>query len=176
MPPDLVVLGVAVGAHGVTGHVRIRFYGDGPEGLLNAPEVWLAASEDDANKRHFEVKYAGNARSDEVRLGLAGVADRNAAMALRGQLVFGDASRLAPLPEGEFYWHELVGCRVEERDGRVLGTVVEIWETGAHDVLVIESEAGKRLLLSAARELVPEIDLEARRIVCESIPGLFDEP
>ena len=44
----------------------------------------------------------------------------------------------------------------------------------AHDVLVIESESGDRHLLPSARELVPEIDLEARRIVCESVPGLFD--
>ena len=56
----------------------------------------------------------------------------------------------------------------------VIGTVIEIWETGAHDVLVVESEGGQRHLLPTARELMPEIDLEASRIVVEDIPGLFD--
>ena len=79
-----------------------------------------------------------------------------------------------PLQDGEYYWHQLVGCRVESREGRVVGTVREIWETGAHDVLVVESVDGSQQLISTARELVPEIDLEAGRIVVASLPGLLD--
>jgi 16S rRNA processing protein RimM len=174
LPADRVVLGLVVGAHGVRGHVRVRYFGDGPDTLLHADQIWLAESDDDARGRHFEVTGGGTARGGEARLMLTGVASRDAAMALRGALVVGEAALLEELPEGEFYWHQLVGCRVEDRDGRAIGTVVEIWETGAHDVLVVESEGGRRQLFSTARELMPEIDLEQRRIVVESLPGLYE--
>lgn len=174
MPGKRVVLGRVVGAHGIEGHVRIRYFGDGPESLLKFREIWLVESGGDPRGRHFEVTGGGTARGGEVRLTLSGIGAREAALELRGALVVGDAELLEELPEGEFYWHELVGCRVEDRDGQPIGTVVEIWETGAHDVLVVESESGGRQLLSTARELMPEIDLETRRIVVESLPGLFD--
>jgi 16S rRNA processing protein RimM len=112
-----------------------------------------------------------------VRIALEGVADRDAAAALRGALVVGDAERLAPLPAGEHYWFELVGCRVEAEGGRALGTVREIWETGAHDVLVVEDEAGRKHLIPAAEAFLRRVDPAAGRIVVAPVPGLLgDEP
>ena len=172
--PDRVVLGRVAGAHALRGEIRVRFFGDGPRNLLQAPEVWLGLDLRDPAARHFEVVRTGTGRAGEVRLGLRGVDDREAAVALRGLQVLADASVLEPLPDGEFYWHELVGCAVVGRDGSEIGIVREIWETGAHDLLVVEGAEGERYLLSAARELMPEVDLEARRIVVEVLPGLLD--
>ena len=131
----------------------------------------MASSESDPKPRCFAVKGVGSGRAREARLALEGVQDRDAAQELKGLLVLGITENLEPLPEGEYYWHELVGCRVESREGRVIGTVREIWETGAHDVLVVEAEDGRQHLISTARELVPEIDPEAGRIVIQSLPG-----
>ena len=58
--------------------------------------------------------------------------------------------------------------------GRTIGTVKEIWETGAHDVLVVEGEDGRSCLVPTARALMKEVDVEAGRIVVEDLPGLFD--
>jgi 16S rRNA processing protein RimM len=175
--PDRVVLGRIAGAHALRGEVRVQFFGDGPQNLFRMPEVWLGEDRSDANARRFEVLRAGmGGRSGEVRLALSGVVDRDAAMALRGRLVLGDASQLEPLEAGEFYWHELVGCSVEGTDGTPIGTVREIWETGAHDVLVVEDSSGRRHLLSTARELMPEVDPASGRIVVEILPGMLDEP
>jgi 16S rRNA processing protein RimM len=172
--PDRVVLGRVTGAHGLRGEIRVRFFGDGPQNLLQAREVWLGQARGDPAARRFEVVRTGTGRAGEVRLGLRGVYDREAAVALRGLQVLTDASGLEPLPAGEFYWHELVGCAVVGRDGSEIGVVREIWETGAHDLLVVESSGGERYLLSTARELMPEVDLEAGRIVVEVLPGLLD--
>lgn len=169
-----VVLGRAVGAHGLRGEVRVRIFGDGPDNLARHEDVWLAESEGDPSPRRFAVNKIGSGRVQEVRLALEGVEDRDTAQGLKGLLVLGTAENLEPLPEGEFYWHELVGCRVESREGRIIGTVREIWETGAHDVLVVEAEDGRQHLISTARELVPEIDPEAGRIVIELLPGLIE--
>ena len=175
--PDRVVLGRIAGAHALRGEVRVQFFGDGPHNLLRMPEVWLGGDRTDENALHFEVLRTGlGGRSGEIRLALAGVVDRDAATALRGRLVLGDASRLEPLEAGEFYWHELVGCHVQGTDGTPVGTVREIWETGAHDVLVVEDSSGRRHLLSTARELMPEVDPGSRRIVVEILPGMLDLP
>jgi 16S rRNA processing protein RimM len=169
-----VVLGRVVGAHALRGELRVRYLGDGPENLLAAPVVWLGEARSHEGVRRFEVERAFAGRSGEVRLGLVGVRDRDSAEDLRGLLVLGDPTRLAPLAEDEFYWHELVGCTVHTRDGRALGTVREIWGTGAHDVLVVEDASGARHLLPTSRALMPVVDLASRRIVVELVPGLLD--
>jgi len=175
--PDRVVLGRITGAHALRGEVRVQFFGDGPQNLLHLPEVWLGEGPLDAKARHFEVlRAAMGGRAGEIRLALEGVVDRSAATALRGEFVLGDASRLEPLEEGEFYWYELVGCQVQGTDGTPVGTVREIWETGAHDVLVVEGASGDRHLFSTARELMPEVDLASRRILVEILPGMIDGP
>jgi 16S rRNA processing protein RimM len=168
------VLGRVVGAHGVRGALQVRYFGDGPENLLRMPDVALASETPDAEAPVFEVAGARPSRRGHVRLSLVGVGDRDAAEALRGRLVLGDAAHLEPLSPGEFYWHQLIGCRVEGHDGTGIGTVRELWETGASDVLVVEAEDGRRVLLPAAASLLREVDVEARRIVIEVIPGLLD--
>jgi 16S rRNA processing protein RimM len=172
-----VVLGRIAGAHGVHGRVRVTVFGDGPEHLLAAPWLELSFAQrdplHDVARRRYEVAGAAPGRPGEVRLALAGVSDRDAAAALRGALVLGDAALLAPLAEGEHYWFELVGCRVELEGGTPLGTVREIWETGAHDVLVVEDDAGRSHLIPAADAFLRLVDPAAGRIVVSPIPGLL---
>ncbi len=172
--PGRVVLGRVVGAHGLRGQVRVRYFGDGPEHLLNSDELWLCRGEDGVGADRFSVEHAGTGRGGEARLTLRGVDSRESAISLRGRFVLGDPDLLEALPEGEFYWYQLIGCRVEDGEGVVIGTVREILETGAHDVLVVEASDGTRHLLPAAQALLPEIDIEARRLVVERIPGLLD--
>jgi 16S rRNA processing protein RimM len=109
-----------------------------------------------------------------VRLALRGIGSREAAQALVGALVGVEAGQLAPLPSGEFYWYQLVGCTVVSSHGRALGTVRALWDTGAHDVLVVEDERGAEVLLPAAEDLLREVDVERGRIVIEVPEGLLD--
>lgn len=67
----------------------------------------------------------------------ADVADRTAAEKLRGEILYGEP--LGPLPEGEFWVHELIGMRVEDAKYGVLGTVVEVEQNPAHDLLVLDT-------------------------------------
>ncbi|MCP4037336.1 MAG: 16S rRNA processing protein RimM [bacterium] len=169
-----VELGRIVGAHGLRGEVRVRLFGDDPEHLVNAQEVWLGESRDDASARLFEVCSHGMGRAGEVRLGLVGVSDRDEAQSLRGRVVLACAEDLEPLAEDEFYWHQLIGCEVWTEAGAAVGVVAEIWETGAHDVLVVRDAQGRQNLIPTARELTRGIDLPAKRIVVAALPGLID--
>jgi 16S rRNA processing protein RimM len=169
-----VVLGRVVGAHGIRGLVRVRVLGDSPENLLRAQRVWLDWEVGDAKARGFGVEQAAAGRPGEVRLGLAGIGRREDAEALRGALVRAESRLLEKLPPGEHYWFELVGCRVELADGQEIGTVSELWKTGAHDVLVVAGQDGQLRLVPTAREFLREVDIRERRIVIEPIPGLLD--
>ncbi|MCP3985958.1 MAG: 16S rRNA processing protein RimM [bacterium] len=172
------MLGHVVGAHGLSGEVRVRIYGDGPENLLEAGEIALADPErgaEDPAPRHHEIEGGAAGRSSEVRLKLAGVADREAAAALAGRLVTVPAGSLPELPEDEFYGYQLVGCDVVTEAGDVLGRVQHVWETGAHDVLVVRDERGRRQLIPTAREFLTHIDLTGSRLTVATRPGLLEE-
>ena len=171
-----VVVGRIAGAHGIRGEVRVEILGDGPELLLRAQRVALSRmGPDDPSPQGYESEGGSKGRAGEVRLTLRGVADRGAAESLRGALVLLDAVDLPRLPVGRHYWFELVGCTVETASGARVGTVRSLLETGApHDVLVIEGDDGRQRLVPAARALLREVDVAAKRIVLEDVPGLTD--
>jgi len=154
--------------------VRVKWLGDGPDHLIQAQELRLGRTPDGEATSSYKVRGHLQGRSGEVRIALAGIEDRDAADGLRGCWVLGNPEELPSLPPGEHYWYELIGCRVETGDGRSVGTVKEIWETGAHDVLVIETADKRQVLLPTAGEFLREIDVSGRRLVVEVIPGLLD--
>ncbi len=171
---ERVALGRIVGAHGLHGQLRVRYFGGDPDHLTQISAVRIAESEDDPGAESYEVTEVSAGRSGQIRMALAGVEDRDSAERLRGRLVVVEAAQLSELPEGEYYSYQLVGCRVESEDGRDIGTVREVWSTGAPDVLVVEDESGVRHLLPAAESLLREIDIDRQRIVIEILPGLLD--
>jgi 16S rRNA processing protein RimM len=168
-----VTLGRVIGAHGLRGELRVRIF-DGTDNNLRAVStVWLAREEGDPKAALARVRAVGSGRRGEARLALEGVDGREAAEALRGRLVQAGVDQLAPLAAGEYYHYELVGCTVADGDGRVLGVVQGIWETGAPDVLVVDA-GGRELLIPAAGEILREVDVAGRRITIEAPPGLLD--
>ena len=169
-----IVLGEITGAHGLEGEVRVRIAGDGPEPLLSATSVWLGTSAADPEARRYGVRGCGLGRKGEVRLRFEGIAGREAVGDLVGLLVTAPASILPALPDGEYYWYELVGCRVESEAGESVGTVREIWETGSHDVLVVEDDDGVRRLIPTAARIMIAVDLAARQITVADLPGLLE--
>ena len=170
--PARVVLGKIAGAHGSSGGLRVRWLGDGPTNLMRAPRVLLGTETGDATERWYEVRRSALGRGGEVRIELEGIDSREGAAALTGLCVIGDAAHLERLPAGEHYWFEWIGCAVSTDDGRALGRVKEIWDAGAHDVLVVaEEETGRELLLPVVRALLREVDVAARRIVIEVPEG-----
>jgi 16S rRNA processing protein RimM len=104
-------------------------------------------------------------------LKLAGIDDRTAAEAMRGALVRVPIEQAVELPPGSYFWHEIVGLRVQDTRGRALGTVAEVLATGSNDVYVVRSAEGE-LLLPAIKDVVRAIDREHGVMTVELIPGL----
>jgi 16S rRNA processing protein RimM len=174
--PRRVIVGQVAGAHGIGGEIRVRVLADAPALLLEAKRFALSRSgPDDPHATEIENQGGTTGKPGEVRLRLRGVADRDAAEALRGTLLLADVADLPPLPDGSHYWHELVGCTVETAAGERVGTVSGLLDTGAaHDVLEVAGDDGKPRLIPMVGALLRSVDIANRRIVLEDIAGLAD--
>jgi 16S rRNA processing protein RimM len=109
-----------------------------------------------------------------VYLRFEGIQDRDAADALRGQDLMVAREDAVHLPEGEFFWDQVIGLRVEDTTGRILGSVKEILETGANHVYIVRPDGpGKEILVPAIKDVVQLIDPAAGRMVIDPLPGLL---
>lgn len=142
-----VTLAVIIGAHGVTGEVRLKVFAEDlkPYKSFNNGMLTLKSVRPGSN--------GAIARIAEIN-------DRNAAEALRGTELTVPRSALPPLAEGEYYHADLLGLPVVSTDGEALGTVVAIDNFGAGDVIEIERPDGKRFMVPMRIEAVPDWDAE----------------
>jgi 16S rRNA processing protein RimM len=160
-----------VGAHGLRGGLRVRYFADAAENLLDLKCVALGRCDDDPEARPFDVRSVAPGRPGELRVELAGVRTRDEALAHKGLLVTAAPGELRALGAGEYYGYQLLGCRVEGLDGTVVGILYEIWETGASDLLVVADAEGRQHLFPAA--LLRRFDAQTRCLVVEILPGLL---
>ncbi len=148
MPPDLpeqlpkqleqdsewIVMGRIAAPFGIKGWVKVQSFSDDPGTLMDF-DSWRIGRGDKHTVFHVDTVQD---HSNTLVAKLDGIDDRDAAFALRAQEISIERSRLPPPADDEFYWSELIGLKVVNREGAVLGTVSSLMETGAHDLLVIK--------------------------------------
>jgi len=93
----------------------------------------------------------------------------------RNQIVYVKSVDRPPLEDGEYYHHQLIGLHVVSEAGETIGTVTEILETGASDILVVIPNSGPEVLIPVASAFIHEIDLNKREITVHLIPGMQGE-
>ena len=167
--PEKVCLGTVVGVHGVQGAVRIKSFTAAP-----ADVAAYGAVSDESGARRFEVKVLGQARG-AVLARLSGIADRDAAEALRGLRLYVGRAALPATKEDEYYHADLIGLPVETKEGAALGRVRAVHNFGAGDILELRGDDGRELLLPFSDAVVPEIDLAAGRIVAAPPASLLED-
>jgi 16S rRNA processing protein RimM len=169
--PARLRVGVITGIHGLRGALRVR--PDNPESatLEQVRRVFL---EDPAGAvREFRVLRAERINRAVIRVALEGVGDPDAAAALRGSTIAVALEDLPAKAPGEFYHYEAIGCEVATTDGRRLGVIEEVIATGANDVWIVR-DGDVEVLVPVIDNVVKSIDLGARRMVVEAVPGLLD--
>jgi len=162
-----IVLGRISGIYGVRGWVRVFSYTEPRQAILEH-DPWELEVDGRWREVHLE---GGRPHGKGIVAKLAGWDDRDEARRLIGATIAIPRDRLPPLPEGEYYWADLIGLRVFDQDGRELGRVETLMETGAHDVLVVKDEAGNETLVPYVQgPVVKAIDLDAGRMDVEWWP------
>ncbi|HLO75443.1 MAG TPA: ribosome maturation factor RimM [Magnetospirillum sp.] len=162
-----VCVGAVVGAHGVRGQVRIKSFTADPADVAAYGPV-----ESEDGSRRFKLKVMGEVKGLVIAR-IEGVADRNAAEAMRGTRFYVPRERLPELEEDEFLYTDLVGLRAEGEDGAVLGTVKGVADFGAGELLDIVLTAGGSLMVPFTKAAVPVVDIANKRLVV--IPPVFVE-
>jgi len=140
-PEARVEIGRINGAWGTAGWVKVYSLTSPAENLFEY-RPWLT----DGEPGLLHVRR-WRRRGPRLVAELAGVADRDAAEALRGLRLFVERARLPAPPPETYYWHDLIGMTVVDRRGRVLGRVTGLLDAGAHDVLQIGPPGGGQSML-----------------------------
>ncbi len=138
---------------GVKGWVKVQPYSEDPGALMDFESWRIGLGTEHMHYTVEAIQDHGNALVAK----LAGIDDREAAFALRGQEISVARSELPVPEENEFYWSDLIGLQVVNREDVELGRVDSLMETGAHDVLVVR---GKRdYLIPFVAAFVGKVDL-----------------
>jgi 16S rRNA processing protein RimM len=110
-----------------------------------------------------------------ILIAFDGYSNPESAAKLRSQYVYVRAGDRPPLPEGEYYHHELLGLQVITEDGRDLGRLVEILSSPANDVYIVQPAAGPEILLPALKSVILQVDLPNGQMRVHVLPGLIPE-
>ncbi len=179
-PDDAIEVGRIVDAWGLKGWIKVQPFAADPQALFSSRRWFILPSEKAGVARPVGVvgslptllKITQVKDHGEVVVALAQeVPDRTAAEAMRGARVFiGRASFPTPEPD-EFYWIDLIGLDVFNREGAALGAVVGLIDTGPHSVLRVmpagETKQEAERLIPFVGAYVDEVRLEYRRIIVD---------
>ncbi len=162
-PEFQLTLAAIIGAHGVTGEVRLKLFGEGVAALKQHRSFNDGALT--ALKLKDDGKGGAIARFAEV-------SDRTAAEKLRGTALTVPRAALPPLGEGEYYYADLIGLPAVSTSGEDLGHCVAVENFGAGDVLEIErapddGKPGKCFMVPMTAEAVPEW-MQSRIVIDEA--------
>jgi 16S rRNA processing protein RimM len=167
--PVFIAIGRLRRPHGVRGEIVMEVLTEFPERVRVGKTVYIG---DD--RRPLRIRSRRNHQSN-LLLAFQERDTPDSLEALRNQLVFVKAEDLPPLPEGDYYHHQLIGLRVLAEDGASLGVIKELLETGSNDVLVIRSPNGPEILLPATDETILEVNLAAGQMRVHVLPGILPD-
>lgn len=165
----MLTIAEIVAVHGLWGDVRAALHTDFPERFAELEEVWLVYPDGRRERRKLRDAKPHPTKALMI-LTLSGCRDRETAAKLIGASVEIEDEQAIPLPDGVYYEHDILGLEVFTTAGESLGEVKEILRTGSNDVYVTP-----RCLIPALESVVKSIDLAARRITVEPMPGMLDE-
>lgn len=172
--PRYLLLGQITRPHGVRGELKMRVMTDYPERLAELEHVYLAERVQDDAPKPYTVRGA-RMNKGQALLRLDGITDRDTADRLRSLYVLVAVEDAIPLEDGEFYLFQLIGLRVEDASGFVLGTIKDVMETGANDVYVIDSPDYGEVLFPAHDETIIRHNIAGGVVVVNTPDGLLPD-
>ena len=178
-PDDAVEVGRVTGSWGIKGAIKVKAFASEPQALLSSKR-WFLQPPSKATSLPTPLKaaeaYPAVLQVTEVREHGDGIVattqeikDRDAARALLGAGIFVSRSNFPATDAGEFYWIDLIGLTVVNRQGIDLGHVMTLVETGPHCVLSLSSviEAGQPRMIPFVEAYVDSVDTQARLITVD---------
>ncbi|EBA12341.1 ribosome maturation factor RimM [Roseobacter sp. CCS2] len=165
---DRVIVGAIGGAFGVQGEVRLKSYCADPQAIADYTPLY---TED--GRAFAQIVLTGQLKNGFTAR-IDGVITKEDADALRNVNLYAPRDIMPSLPDDEYYYADLIGLTVVDTGGATLGTVKNVMDHGAGDLLeIIVPGASDTILLPFTQAAVPTVDLTAKRIVADPPDGLF---
>lgn len=162
--PDFITIGSVLASWGKRGQLKIKALTDFPERFNSGSTVYI---------NHIPMIIGESSpHRDFLILKLESVDSIEAAEKLRGLEVEIPASQIKTLPEGQYYYFELVGLSVFTTKDENIGKITSVLTTGSNDVYVVKGKKGE-VLIPAIEDVVKSVDIEQGRMVIEPIEGLL---
>ncbi|RYG00247.1 MAG: ribosome maturation factor RimM [Caulobacteraceae bacterium] len=172
-PEDLIPVGRILDAWGIKGGLKVQAYSTDAGALFSAKRWFLRSTAPKPAQRVLAVRSVREQGEGIVAMA-DGVDDRNAAEALRGHEVHIPRSEFPRTPDGEYYWIDLIGLDVVNRESQALGRVIGLIDTGPHAVLRIlppgveePAKPDQERLIPFVGAFIDDVSLEARRITVD---------
>ncbi len=164
--PKYLIIGEILKPWGYRGEVKVKILTDFPKRLTKIKTVYLGA-----DARALQVERA-RLHSGYALMKFVGYDTPESVAKMQGQTLQVSLEDAAPLREGQYYHHQIIGLKAITTEGEHLGRVEEILETGANDIYLVRTSAGGELLLPAIQDVIRQVDLEHGRLVVHLLPGL----
>jgi 16S rRNA processing protein RimM len=164
--PRWIAVGRITRAHGVKGEVAVLLLSEVESRFEHGSQLHL----DGSDERPLTV-VASRSHGGRVLVRFDEVADRTAAEALAGRYLLVPAESAPDPPQGAYWAHQLVGCRVRTEAGRQLGEITEVVHSPANDVWVA-AMGSEEVLIPALRTVVVSVDVEGGMVVVRDVEGL----
>ncbi len=170
-PEKYLAIGKILKPWGIKGKVKIFSYAESPETFQGLSELYLQGTQGAVT---LELETA-TAHKKGVLLKFKGRDSIKEAEELTGLTLYMDKKDLCPTEEGEYFWFQLIGMTVKTDEGKLLGTIKHIMNTGSNDVYVVQ-QGGRELLIPAIREVIQEVDVDQKTMIISPMEGLLSDP
>lgn len=163
-------VGVISSTHGIRGEVKVYPTTDDPERFLDLDEVIL-----DTGREHKILEIEGvKFFKNQVILKFKGYDNINDIEKYLKKDLLVDREHAVELEENENFIADLIDMEVVTDEGKVLGTLTDVIETGANDVYAVKTPEGKEILLPAIRDCILDVNVDEKRMTVHVMEGLLD--
>ncbi|MEH7460935.1 ribosome maturation factor RimM [Bacillus thuringiensis] len=165
-------VGKIVNTHGVRGEVRVVSRTDFPEERYKVGNTLYIWQEKVTEPLAVKITSHRSHKSFDL-LTFEGYNNVNEVEGWKGSLLKVPEDQLGELAEGEYYYHEIIGCTVVTEDGETIGTIKEVLSPGANDVWVIKQPKGQDILIPYIEEVVLQVNINEQLVTIHVMEGLL---
>ncbi|HLR63886.1 MAG TPA: ribosome maturation factor RimM [Pseudogracilibacillus sp.] len=166
----MYVIGKVINTHGVKGEVKVLQSTDFDQRFAVGEKVYIKQGDTyDA----FVIAHA-RPHKNALLIQFEGLNEIDDVLFLKNETLYITEKQQESLPEGEYYYREIIGCQMKTTEGQVLGIVDSILSPGANDVWVVKNDAGDEYYIPYIDDVVKAVDLDAKEITIEVMEGLLD--
>ena len=162
--------GQIVNTFGIKGMVKVKPFTENTKKRIdNLKKVYIKNKNEKKEYEIEEVKY----HKEMVLIKFKGIENPEQANILRNSYLVIDRENEKPLEEGTYYIVDMIGLEVYTEEGKKIGILDDIFNSGSSDIYVVKDELGKQILLPAIEEVIKKIDMKERKMIVHLIPGLM---